>query len=120
VNGLIKRLNDGWEESVRKPKKLSNRPNSGQFKGPGLEFTGKPFLDKKEIAAGTAGEEILEAAFLLTRDEKEQFLEALRIIEPEKALRIMLTAVLDYRENMGGPPEPQDDPQMFIGAEEPL
>jgi hypothetical protein len=108
VNGLIKRLNDGWETSVRKQNKLSNRPNPGQFNGPGLEFTGKPFLDEEEIAAGTAGKEILEAAFLLTPDEKEQFMEALRIIEPEKALGIMLTAVLNYRANMGGSPEPQD------------
>jgi hypothetical protein len=122
VNGLIKRLNDGWEESVRKPSKLSNRPNSGQFTGPGLEFTGKPFLNKKEIASGVAGKEILEAAFLLTPDEKEQFLEALRIIEPEKALSIMLAAVLDYRESMSGPLAdfPPDDSRMSLGAEEPL
>lgn len=119
VNGLIKRLNDGWEESVKKPKKLSpNRANSARFTGLGLEFTGKPFLTDKEIEAGNAGKEILEAAFLLTPDEKDEFMEALRIIGPEKALDIMRSAVLDYRENMGE--RPSDDPQLLIPVGEPL
>ena len=119
VNGLIKRLNDGWEESVKKPRRLSsNRANSARFTGPGLEFTGKPFLTDDEVAAGKGGKEILEAAFLFTPDEKEQFMEALRIIGPEKALDIMRSAVLDYRENIGG--RLSDDPQLVIPDGEPL
>jgi len=119
INGQIKRLNDGWEESVKKPRRSSpNRANSARFTGPGLEFTGKPFLTKEEIAAGHAGKEILEAAFLLTPDEKDEFIEALRIIGPEEALDIMRSAVLDYRESMGG--RPSDDPQLLLPDGEPL
>jgi hypothetical protein len=91
VNGLIKRLKDGWQESARKPKPRLNQPNSGRFTEPDLAFTDKPFPD---------GKEILEAAFLFTADEKEQFMEALRIIGPEEALGIMFQAVVEHVERM--------------------
>jgi hypothetical protein len=91
VNGLIKRLKDGWQKSARKPKPRLNQPNSGRFTEPHLAFTDKPFPD---------GKEILEAAFLLTPDEKDQFMEALRIIGPEEALGIMFQAVVDHVERM--------------------
>jgi hypothetical protein len=89
ANGLIKRLNDGWEESARKPKPRPNQPNSGRLMEPHLAFTDKPYLD---------GKEILEAAFLLTLDQKEQFMDSVRIIGAEVALDIMVEAVIRERE----------------------
>ena len=89
VNGLIKRLKDGWEESIRKPKPHPNQPNSGRFTEPRLAFANKPFPD---------GKEILEAAFLLTLDQKEQFMDSVRIIGAEVALDIMVEAVIRERE----------------------
>jgi hypothetical protein len=114
VNGLIKRLKDGWEESVRKPKARPNQPNSGRFDGPHLAPTDRPYPDDKEI---------LEAAFLLTADEKEQFMEALRfpLLTPEKALEIMLKAVIDWVERKQEECMPSDEePQMALAEGESL
>jgi len=114
VNGLIKRLKDGWEESVRKPKPRPNQPNSGRLMEPHLAFTDKPYLD---------GKEILEAAFLLTKDEKEEFLEALRfpMLTAEKALEIMRQAVLTYVEQKREECAPScEEPQMALAETESL
>ena len=99
VNGLIKRLGDGWEESGRKPKPRPNQPNSGRLKELHLAFTEKPYSGDE----GILEKEILEAAFLLTKDEKDQFMEALRIITPEKGLEIMFQSVVDYVERQRTP-----------------
>lgn len=110
ANGLIKRYNDGWEEPLRKPKPRLNKPNSGPFTGPHLALTDKPFHD---------GKEILEAAFLLTPDEKEQFMEALRIIGPERALGVMVKAVIEQRESILSVSTRQDN-QMIPAESEAL
>jgi hypothetical protein len=114
ANGLIKRLNEGWEESVRKPKPRPNQPTSGRLTEAHLAPAGKPYLD---------GKEILEAAFLLTKNEKEEFMEALRfpLLTSEKALEIMRQAVITYVEQKRQECAPSyEEPQMALAECESL
>ena len=114
VNANIKRLEEGWPEVVQKPKSTPNRLNSSRFESADLALTGKPYPD---------GKEILEAAFLLTTKEKDDFIEALSdpCLPSEKALDIMRQAVLDYVERKREERAPrEDDPQMVLAEEEAL
>jgi hypothetical protein len=113
VNANIKRLQEGWPEVVKKPKPGPNRLNSSRFESSDLALTGKPYPD---------GKEILEAAFLLTVDEKEDFLEALRspVLTPEKALEVMRLALVDYVERKRQECGPQEERQLVLADGEPL
>jgi len=74
------------------PKSSPRRGRQESAPAPYLALTGKPFDD---------GKEIVEAVFLLTANERHQFLESVRLIGPDRATRIMFEAVLRHVEFMG-------------------
>jgi hypothetical protein len=74
------------------PASSSERGGNKKERAPYLALTGKPFDD---------GKEIVEAIFLLTADEKHQFVEGVRIIGPDQATRVVFEAVLRHAEFMG-------------------
>jgi hypothetical protein len=64
-----------------------NSAVSALLSGGLLDLTGKPFPD---------GKEIVEAVFVLTADEKHQFMKSVRILTPVESLHLMFETVVRH------------------------